>query len=80
MCSTGCRTKDHPNFGACIRAKGLLVSGADAHAYNQNMVNDITRYREARAGGLQPKSIFGKDVDFANRMTDKLGVPYRADD
>jgi len=78
-CSTGCRTKDHESFGACLRAKNLEVQPVEAHKFNRSQEQEIKEYGKARRAGIQPASLSKADVDVAWKLTDKLGVPFRAD-
>jgi hypothetical protein len=55
------------------------VEGVAAHHYNSGIRKQIDEYVKVRADGIQPKSVFKKDVDAAVALTQKLGRPYRAD-
>ena len=79
MCSTGCPTKDHATFGECLRAKNLQIGDPTAHKFNTSQIKQIDNYIDARKSGMQPASVFKKDVDHARAMTEATGVPYRAD-
>ena len=78
-CSSGCPTKNHRSWGACVRAKALQVQDVEAHKYNSGINRQLDEYRKARYDGLQPDSVYAKDVDAARRITDATGVPYRGD-
>jgi hypothetical protein len=39
----------------------------------------LNNYVKAREAGLQPASVFKKDVDAAWKATEATGTPYRAD-
>lgn len=79
-CSSGCSTPGaHATFGECLRAKNLEVADATARKFNQSRYRQSDRYVEARRAGLQPETVFKKDVDFAWKETERTGVPYRAD-
>jgi hypothetical protein len=79
-CSSGCPTPGvHESFGACLRSKHLHVEGVEAHQHNQSVRSQQAAYAEARRAGLQPDTVFKKDVDRAWRLTDQTGVAYRGD-
>lgn len=78
-CSSGCRTQDHESWGACLRAKSLQVADVTAHKFNQSQNTQIKQYVRAREAGLQPATVFKKDVDAAWKATEKTGTPFRAD-
>lgn len=78
-CSSSCRTQDHTSYGDCLRSKSLQVAGVEAHKFNQHRTSEIREYVRAREAGLQPKSFFRKDVNAAWKVTDRTGVPFRAD-
>lgn len=78
-CSSSCRTKDHPTFGACLRAKNLQVADVEAHRRNSSMHKGLDAYRSAREAGLQPDGVFPAQVAKAWETTDQTGVPYRGD-
>lgn len=79
-CSSGCPTPGrHESFGACLRAKSLQVGDPEARQQRQGMEHQINEYVDARMSGMQPKTVFKKDVDFARKASDALGTPYRAD-
>lgn len=78
-CSSSCPTQDHESYGACLRSKSLQVQDPTAHKFNQSQHSQIKEYVKAREDGMQPASVFKRDVDFARKVTDKTGVPFRAD-
>lgn len=78
-CSSGCATQNHSSWGECVRSKGLEVADVAAHKFNQFRNRELDNYVNARKAGLQPETVFKKDVDQAWKITDKTGTPYRAD-
>lgn len=78
-CSSGCALQNHASWGECVRSKSLEVADVAAHKYNQAQNSQMNEYVKARYAGLQPKSVFKKDVDAAWRITEAQGSPYRAD-
>ena len=79
-CSSGCPTPgSHKSYGECLRAKSLQNMNVEAHEHNQSIYRQVDEYVDARREGMQPASVFKKDVDFAREVTKKTGVPFRAD-
>lgn len=75
-CSSGCKTQDHRTLGECMRAKGVKV-GADQT--NQKRADKtLDRYADLRKYGAQPKSTGAKDIEFAERYSNKAGTGYQA--
>lgn len=62
-----------------MRAKRLTIADPTAHKFNQGRYREVDAYVDARKAGLQPETVFKKDVDFAWRETERTGKPYRAD-
>lgn len=79
MCSSGCPTQDHQSYGECLRSKSLQVADPTARKFRQHRDSEIREYIDARHEGMQPLTIFKRDVDFAREMTKSAGVPFRAD-
>lgn len=79
-CSSGCLSKNHQSYGECLRSKRLEVADPEAHRRNNSMYRAMDDYRDARYSGMQPATVFPKDVAFAREMTDRTGVPFRADE
>jgi hypothetical protein len=79
VCSSGCLSKNHESYGACLRAKHLQVQDVETHkrATAQNRV--IDDYVAARRDGLQPEGVTAKAVKQAREFTDLTGTPFRAD-
>jgi len=79
-CSSGCPTPGaHKTWGECLRAKSLQVADVTAHKFNTSQHRQIKEYVRAREAGLQPDTVFKRDVDKTWAATEKTGVPYRAD-
>jgi hypothetical protein len=55
------------------------VADVQAHKFNQHRTGEINSYVRAREAGLQPATVFKKDVENAWRITEKTGTPFRAD-
>ena len=79
-CSSNCPTPGaHQNWGECVSAKSLQIADVTAHSFNTGQHRQIKEYVRAREAGIQPDTVFKRDVDRAVRITEKTGVPYRAD-
>ena len=78
-CSSTCRTKNCESYGACLRAKSLQVADVGAHIFHKRQNSEIDAYVDARKAGIQPKTVWKKDVEAAWKATDATGVPFRAD-
>lgn len=82
-CSSSCRTQDHPNYGACLRAKNLRVSNlteaSGVSASTQKRVDkELDQYEKARAEGIQPRTTRAADVKAALSISDKTGEAFQA--
>lgn len=79
-CTSGCPTPGaHASWGECARSKNLQIADVDAHVRNQRQASGLKEYVKAREAGLQPKSVFKKDVAAAWAATEATGTPFRAD-
>lgn len=78
-CSSGCPTKDHANFGECLRSKNIQIGDVKTHKFATHQNKVIEDYVDARKSGMQPESVTAGAVKQAREITDKTGVPFRAD-
>lgn len=78
-CSSSCPTQDHQSYGDCLRSKRLEIGNPEAHKFMQKQTSEIDAYVNARKAGLQPESFKAKDVLYAEKRTEQLGRPFRAD-
>ncbi len=62
-----------------MRAKHVQVADIRAHNHNQRIYKEADAYVDARRAGLQPETVFKKDVDQAWRETERTGALFRAD-
>lgn len=78
-CSAGCRTKDHPTFGACLRAKNLRTNALDGETLVAQKAADKTldAYAKARKHGIQPASTRAHDVQAAIQVSDMTGTAFQ---
>lgn len=79
-CTSGCPTPGaHDTYGDCLRAKSLQVADPSARSHRHSIEQQQKEYVDARREGMQPQTIFKRDVDFAREMTKITGTPFRAD-
>lgn len=81
-CRTGCKTKDHESWGACIRAAGLQIAPgetAPGQYTSKSWDNELELYREARRQGIQPEGTTLPKIRAALDASDKLGRAYNGE-
>lgn len=82
-CSTGCPTKDHANWGECVRAKNTRVgycnsaNGLDATA-QKKWDGELQSYRDARAQGIQPAGTTTSKIRESVELSNATGRAYDA--
>lgn len=78
-CSTGCRTKDHASFAACMRSKRPATAGLGSQdrTAQQKWDRDLDAYRDARRQGIQPAATSRASVDRAVAISDATGTAYQ---
>lgn len=82
-CSSGCPTKDHESFGACMRSKSVRPTYVDhikgfSYDKEKQWNRDLDAYADARAQGIQPSGTSREAVDRAVRLSDAAGVAWDA--
>ncbi len=81
-CRTGCPTKDHANWGECLRAADLRVAysgiGGNDATTQKKWDNELAEYRKAREQGIQPAGTKLAQVRQAVEISNKTGVAYQA--
>lgn len=75
-CSSSCPTQDHESWGACVRSKRLTTAPSDVREYHIRKNKGIDAYLKARKQGIQPATVFPKDVAIANALSDKFGEAH----
>lgn len=78
-CRTGCRTKDHANWGDCARAARMqLAPGETAPGQytTKSWDSELELYREARRQGIQPEGTTMPKIRAALDASDRLGRAY----
>lgn len=77
-CRSGCLTKDHDSYAACLRAsKAAVVMGAQMRSRTEV---ELQAYRDARKAGIQPAGTRMAAIDAANATSDKYGAAFNAED
>lgn len=72
-CSSSCLTKDHKNWGECVRSKGLQISPAINDNYSTKQTTwdrDLDHYAKAVSDGLSPAGTQRHQVDAAIKEAD----------
>ena len=83
-CASSCKTQDHPTYGACLRSKGVAVTGLEStnpsftREATKTWDSDLDAYAAARADGIQPASTQRKHVDAAVEVSQQLQIPFDA--
>lgn len=73
-----CNGEDHPNWGACVRAKGIRLGANLSDNWMNKHDRELKSYADARRQGIQPATTKQKDIDKAMRLSHERGEPYRA--
>lgn len=84
MCSTGCPTKDHGSWGACVRAKNARIAyaneaGGNDYTAQKKWDSELAEYRKARDQGIQPDGTTLKKIREAVELSNKAGAAYGRD-
>lgn len=83
-CRTGCITKDHESYAACLRDGAARVAYCDS-ANNRDATQqkkwdrELDAYRAAKAEGLQPSGTKMHQIESAKRISDATGSAFKAD-
>ena len=80
-CREACLTKDHANWGECMRAVNLHIGYAQSakgldYTKQKKWDNELALYQTARKQGIQPDSTKTKDIRRAIDISEKTGKPY----
>lgn len=75
-CRTGCRTRDHESYAACLRdgTPRVTLAATPHNAWDK----ELSLYKSAREQGIQPASTKTADIQRAIEASDSAGVAYRA--
>lgn len=82
-CREACLTKDHANWGECMRSVNLHIGYAASakgmdYTTQKKWDNELALYQTARKQGIQPDSTKTKDIRRAIDISEKIGKPYGA--
>ena len=83
-CASSCKTQDHPSYGACLRSKGLAVTGLEStnpsfsRDRSKAWDSELDLYESAVKQGIQPETTERKDIEKAIAISDKTGVAFDA--
>jgi crotonobetainyl-CoA:carnitine CoA-transferase CaiB-like acyl-CoA transferase len=75
-CRSGCRTKDHANWGECARASRITVTPVDVHA--KKIDHELTSYADARRQGIQPAGTRLAQTEAAVQASQAAGAAWDA--
>ncbi len=77
-CRSGCKTKDHVSYAACLRsANAGVVMGAQIRSRTET---ELEAYRAARKAGIQPAGTTMAAIDAANATSDRYGAAFNSED
>ena len=82
-CRTGCVTKDHQSYAACLRAGAPRIAYANSaggwdYTQQKKWDADLAAYRSARAEGIQPSGTSRAQVTAAVALSDAKGKAWDA--
>lgn len=75
-CRTGCRTKDHESYGACLRDASIRLG--DLTGERPKVTRELDAYAAARKQGIQPAGTTMAQTRAAVDASNKVGMAYDA--
>ena len=81
-CTSSCKTKDHDNYGECMRSKTPMFVGVNPTktGWDQDKVKkderEIQSYWDATRQGIEPRSTRKKDIDAAVKLSNDAGKAF----
>jgi hypothetical protein len=82
-CASTCRTQSHASYGECLRDKGIAVYGLESTGADftkqKKWDRELDRARGIMSQGIMPRNTFGAALDEAERKSDAMQAPFRAD-
>ena len=81
-CTSSCKTKDHANYGECIRSNTPMFVGVNPTrtGWDQDKVKrdekEIQSYWDATRQGIEPRSTRKKDIDAAVKLSNDAGKAF----
>jgi hypothetical protein len=83
-CRSGCRSKDHQSYDACLKAANVRTylaspsKGLDGTG-QKRWDKELSDYRAARRQGIQPDGTTKAKIEQAVRLSDAAGAAYGRD-
>ena len=75
-CRTGCKTRDHGSYAACLRNSNVQVGKVWMNLNKREVRSELASYADARRQGIQPASTRAADIEHAVRRSDEVGYAY----
>jgi len=81
-CTSSCKTKDHTNYGECMRSNTPMFVGVNPTktGWDQDKVKkdekEIQSYWDATRQGIEPRSTRKKDIDAAVKLSNDAGKAF----
>ena len=81
-CTSSCKTKDHDNYGECMRSHTPMFVGVNPTktGWDQDKVKkderEIQSYWDATRQGIEPRSTRKKDIDAAVKLSNDAGKAF----
>ena len=81
-CTSSCKTKDHSNYGECMRSNTPMFVGVNPTktGWDQDKVKkdekEIQSYWDATRQGIEPRSTRKKDIDAAVKLSNEAGKAF----
>jgi len=81
-CTSSCKTKDHTNYGECMRSNTPMFVGVNPtkNGWDQDKVKkderEIQSYWDATRQGIEPRSTRKKDIDAAVKLSNDAGKAF----
>lgn len=81
-CTSSCKTKDHANYGECMRSNTPMFVGVNPTktGWDQDKVKrdekEIQSYWDATRQGIEPRSTRKKDIDAAVKLSNEAGKAF----
>ena len=81
-CTSSCKTKDHDNYGECMRSNIPMFVGVNPTktGWDQDKVKkderEIQSYWDATRQGIEPRSTRKKDIDAAVKLSNDAGKAF----
>lgn len=80
-CRSGCRTRDHDDWGSCARASNLRVGWMEStnglsRVADRKTTSELHEYADLRKQGVQPEGTSRHAIESAKRISDATGKAY----